>query len=242
MSLAQSLAFKHTPGTTPGVLFLPGFHSTMQGDKAQALEHFCQTNGVQFTRFDYSGHGDSPGLFEDGTIDQWRDDAIEILDSVCQGPQVLVGSSMGGWLATLTALARPDRVFAILGIASAPDLTEELIAPFLSAAQRTVLENGGVIELANDYENIDPHRFRQALLTSGKACCVLGQSLPLNCPVRLLHGMADTDVPWSLSERLLACFASEDAQLVLLKGANHRFSKPLELNLIQKTLESMLGV
>jgi len=235
------LAFKHTPGTAPGVLFLPGFHSTMHGNKAQALELYCQSQGVQFTRFDYSGHGDSPGLFEDGTIDQWRDDALEILDSVCQGPQVLVGSSMGGWLATLTALERPDRVFAILGIASAPDFTQTLISPSLSKAQHSVLENGGVIELANNYENNDPHRIRQALLTSGKNCCVLGQSLPLACPIRLLHGTSDTDVPWSLSERLLACFASNNAQLLLLKGADHRFSKTEEIDVILKTLEPLLG-
>ena len=236
----MALAYKHTPGSTPGVLFLPGFHSTMQGDKAQALEHFCQSRGVQFTRFDYSGHGDSHGLFENGTIEQWRDDAIEILDSVCKGSQVLVGSSMGGWLATLTAVARPKRVFALLGIASAPDFTEKLISPALSEAQHAVLERGGVIELANNYENIDPHRIRQTLLTSGRSCRVLGTSLPVTCPIRLLHGTADTDVPWSLSEQLLSCFASDNAQLLLLKGANHRFSKPAELDVILDTLNSLL--
>ena len=236
----MALAFKHTAGTNPGVLFLPGFHSTMQGDKAKVMEQYCQTRGVQFTRFDYSGHGDSPGLFEDGTIEQWRNDVIDILDNVCTGPQVLVGSSMGGWLATLAALARPERTFAIVGIASAPDLTDELLSPALSAEQHKALDDGEVVEIANDYENIDPHRFRKALLTSGTACNVLGKTLPLECPVRLLHGTADNDVPWSLSERLLACFASDDAQLLLLKGADHRFSKPRELDVILKTLEPLL--
>lgn len=237
----MALAFKHTSGKSPGILFLPGFNSTMQGNKAQALDRFCRTRGLQFTRFDYSGHGDSDGHFEDGSIEQWRDDAIEILDTVCTGPQVLVGSSMGGWLATLAALERPNRVAALLGIASAPDFTEELLYPTLSEAQIKSLHDGQTVEISNHYDDETAHRFRQQLLDSGKTCSVLGRALPLMCPIRLLHGTADADVPWSLSERLLQGFASKDAQLLLVKGAGHRFSSPQEIDLIQSTLEPLLS-
>jgi len=236
----MDLAFEHSDGQSPGVLFLPGFHSTMQGNKARFLESYCQERGHQFTRFDYTGHGDSPGLFEEGTIEQWRDDALAVLDHVCSGPQILVGSSMGGWLASLVAALRPERIHALLGVACAPDLTDELLSPMLSTAQHQALRAGETIELDNDYEGIDPHRIRQALLDSGTRCSVLNQSLPISCPVRLFHGTSDKDVPWQLSQRLLEAIAGTDAQLTLLKGADHRFSNPAELKLITDTLGELL--
>jgi len=237
----MALAFEHSEGSEPGVLFLPGFHSTMNGDKARYLEQHCQALGLQFTRFDYSGHGDSHGLFEEGSIAQWRDDALSILDKVCTGPQILIGSSMGGWLAILVALERPERIAGILGIASAPDLTDEIIVPALSAEQLQALKNGDTIEIENDYENIDPHRFRQALLDTGSQCSVLNRSLPIHCPVRLLHGLADTDIPWSLSERLLDRLESTDATLTLIKGADHRLSNDTQLKLITHALNELLN-
>jgi len=235
-----SLAYKHSPGSTPGVLFLPGFHSTMQGNKARYLETICQQGGHQFTRFDYSGHGDSPGRFEEGSIHRWRDDALSILDTVCVGPQVLVGSSMGGWIATLLTQLRPDRIHALIGIATAADFTSELLAPALSAEQHQALQQGRTIELANHYENIEPHRIKQDLLDSGLDCAILHQNLPIACPVRLLHGTADSDVPWLFSQRLLDAIDSEDAQLTLVKGCDHRFSTTAQLRIIANTVKQRL--
>lgn len=236
----MTLAYQHSSGSSPGVLFLPGFNSTMAGNKAEALAALCQLHGIQYTRFDYTGHGESPGEFEYGTISQWRNDAIEILDSICVGPQVLVGSSMGGWIATLVAIDRPERLHGLVGIASAPDFTDELLTPHLSDQQLNALQAGEAIDLPNHYDD-EPHRIRQALLDSGTHCRVLDSSLPIHCPVRLLHGTADTDVPWTLSERLLQGVQSTDAQLLLLKDADHRFSKPDELELIKDTLLRLVG-
>lgn len=244
----MTLAFHHTPAddtkhnNKPGVLFLSGFHSTMQGNKALALEQFCQRHGVQFTRFDYTGHGESAGNLDTGTIEQWRNDAIGILDKVCTGPHVLVGSSMGAWLATLVALERPKRIAALLGIAAAPDFTHRLLEPQLSDAHLLALKAGDTLTLSSHYDEQNPHRFQQGLLDSGKALSVLGRALPITCPVRLLHGTADTDVPWTLSEELLQAVDSEDAQLTLVKGANHRFSEPHLLTLIEQQLAGILAI
>ncbi len=214
----------------------------MRGDKANYLAAFCEAHSVQFTRFDYSGHGESSGQFEHGTLTQWCQDAIEILDTVCQGPQVLVGSSMGGWIATRVAIERPDRTHGLLGIATAPDFTAELLTPALSEQQKATLQAGKSIDLFNAYDNGNPHRIRQGLIDSGSECLVLEKNLPIHCPVRLLHGTADTDVPSNLSQRLLASVASTDAQLLLLKGADHRFSKANELALIENALIELLKI
>jgi len=150
----MNLAYHHTPKSeetlhpgAPGVLFLSGFHSTMQGNKALALEQFCQARGVQYTRFDYTGHGESPGNIDTGTIAQWKNDAINILDNVCIGPQILVGSSMGAWIATRVALERTDRINALLGIAAAPDFTHRLLEPSLSISQKHQLQAGNTLTL-----------------------------------------------------------------------------------------------
>jgi len=245
----MTLAYHHTPRgkqspypDAPGVLFLSGFHSTMQGNKALALEQFCQEHGMQYTRFDYTGHGESPGNIDTGTIEQWRDDALEILDSVCTGSQLLVGSSMGAWLATLVAIERSNRVSALLGIAAAPDFTHRLLEPQLSESQKQALNDGKTIALDSRYDEQNPHRFQQGLIDSGKALSVLNRSVPINCPVRLLHGTADTDVPWSLSVELLEAIQSDIAQLVLVKGADHRFSSPEQLQLITEHLSVMLAL
>ncbi len=245
----MALAFHHTPASVstqhkdkPGVLFLSGFHSTMQGNKALALEAFCQRNGVQFTRFDYTGHGESAGNIDTGTIEQWRNDALEIIDSVCTGQQVLIGSSMGAWLATLVALERPERVAALLGIAAAPDFTHRLLEPKLSEAQRLSLQAGDTLALQSHYDEQSPHRFQQGLLDSGRALSILGRSLPVSCPVRLLHGTADTDVPYTLSIELLQAVESSEAQLALIKGADHRFSEPHQLKLIEQQLAEILAL
>ncbi len=238
----MALAYQHSGNSLPGVLFLPGFHSTMAGTKAEALANLCETRGIQYTRFDYTGHGGSPGDFEHGTITRWRDDAIDILDSICNGPQVLVGSSMGGWIAALVALARPDRMHGLIGIAAAPDFIDELLTPSLSEHQKLVLKSGQAIDLPNRYDDGEPHRIRQALLDSGALCRVLNTSQPITCPVRLLHGTGDRDVPWTLSARLLVSIQSLDAQLILVKDADHRFSSRVELELIKRCVLDMVKV
>jgi len=240
--MSTTLAFKHASGASPGVLFFPGFHSTMQGNKALMLQAYCERVGHQFTRFDYSGHGESPGRFEEGSITQWRDDALSILDTVCQGPQILLGSSMGAWLATLVAMARPERTHAVLCVAAAPDFTTELLLPALNERQHRALMNGETLELDNHYENVEPHRIRQQLIDTGKQHSVLNRPLNIQCPVRLLHGTADTDVPWSLSQRLLDKMSSKNAMLTLVSGANHRFSNDEELRLIQSVLAELLSL
>lgn len=244
----MALAYHHTPQgkhspypDAPGVLFLSGFHSNMQGNKALALEQFCQAHGVQYTRFDYTGHGESPGDSETGTIEQWCNDALEILDNVCTGPQIVVGSSMGVWLATLVTLERSNRIAAMLGIAGAPDFTHRLIEPNLSDQQKQALNDGQTISLHSHYDEQNPHRFQQGLLDSGRALSVLDQSLPIYCPVRLLHGTADADVPWALSAELLEAIQSQNGQLVLVKGADHRFSSPKLLKLIIHHLGTLLA-
>jgi len=231
---------KEADTDAPGVLFLSGFHSTMQGNKALALEQFCQQHGVQYTRFDYTGHGESPGDIETGNIEQWRNDALEILDNVCSGPQILVSSSMGAWLATLVTLERPRRVSALLSIAAAPDFTHRLLEPKLTEGQKQMLKDGQTLALNSHYDEQNPHRFQQGLLDSGKRLSVLNRSLPITCPIRLLHGTADTDVPFTLSIELLEAVQSEEAQLTLIKGADHRFSSHAQLQLINHHLAQML--
>jgi len=151
-----------------------------------------------------------------------------------------VGSSMGAWLATLLACQRADRVHGILGVAAAPDFTELLLLPMLSDTQKNALKRGDTVELQNDYEDIEPHRIRQALIDSGRRCRVLDAALSIQCPVRLIHGTGDKDVPWQLSERLLQAITGNDAQLCLVKGADHRFSEPAQLEQITRTLDELL--
>ena len=233
------LAFHHTRGTGPGVLFCGGFNSSMEGNKALYLESVCQQRGWQFTRFDYRGHGRSGGKFADGNISQWRQDAQSILDHVCTGPQILVGSSMGAWIALLVGIARPDRAKGLLGIASAPDFTEELLWNQLDSVTRQSLIDGNTWAMPNHCDDEIPHSISLQLIESGRQHLLLGSRVPIQCPVRLLHGTSDTDVPATMSMRLLEQLTSNDAQLVLIKGADHRFSSREQLTLIETQLMSL---
>jgi pimeloyl-ACP methyl ester carboxylesterase len=211
----------------------------MEGNKARYLESLCQSQGWQFTRFDYSGVGLSGGDFDVCGIDHWLADACFILDEVCVGPQIIVGSSMGGWIATLLAEQRVSQIAAILGVATAPDFTEELIWNALKPDDQDQLSSGEVLELPNRYEPESPRRVSMDFIDSGRRCMILDKPLTWNGPVRLLHGTGDQDVPMLLSQRLLEKLNSNNAQLTLVKDADHRFSTPVQLSLLGKQLHEL---
>lgn len=237
----RRIAFHRTPGRSPGVVFLGGFSSDMEGTKALFLEDWARTAGQSFLRFDYSGHGQSSGEFVDGCIGDWADDAIEVIQSITEGPQIMVGSSMGGWIALLVALALPKRVAGIVGIAAAPDFTEDLTWAELSPSERETLRTEGHIELPSDYSD-EPYVFTWKLIEDGREHLVLRDPLVLDMPVRLLHGTADQDVRMSVPLALLDHARSPDMRLTLVKDSDHRFSAPENLALIQSTVESVIAV
>ena len=222
------LAYHATPGEAPGVMFCGGFTSDMTGTKALALEAHCRARGRAYIRFDYGGHGASAGRFEDGTIGAWADDAIAILDQACAGPVVLVGSSMGGWIMLLVALARPERIKALVGIASAPDFTEDLLSAGASAEQRRQLESEGYWMQESAYGD-PPYPITAALIEDGRRHLLLRAPIPIACAVHLLHGQRDPDVPWQTSLRLAERLTSEDVTVELIKAGDHRLSTERDL-------------
>jgi pimeloyl-ACP methyl ester carboxylesterase len=235
----EFIAYQHLPGKAPGVIFFPGFHSDMSGNKAIALEQYCKTAGRQFTRFDYFGHGQSSGDIEFGTISIWLENCLAILDTLTTGPQVIVGSSMGGWLMLLCALARPGRIAGLLGIAPAVDMTERQKAR-LNPEQQEDLTNQGWCDLPNSYDDGRPYRLRQALFDDANRHLLLKSVIPIDIPVRLLHGMADVDIHWQHSVAVLDRLRSNDATVQLVKGADHRLSSPENLRLIENVLSDLL--
>ena len=233
------LAWARQEGRGPTVVFLPGFRSDMTGDKATALAAFCAERGQAMLRFDYSGHGASGGRFEDGTIGRWTDDALAVIDRLTEGPLVLVGSSMGGWIALLAALARPDRVAALIGIAAAPDFTEALMWQAMTFEQRATLMRDGVLHRPSQYG--EPYPITRALIEDGRTRLLLNAPIALDCPVRLLHGQEDPDVPWELALRIAERVTSRDVQVILVKDGDHRLSRPQDLALLRRTLAPLLG-
>ena len=232
------LAWQRLPGRGPCVVFLPGFRSDMTGDKATALADLCQREGRSMLLFDYAGHGQSAGHFEDGTIGSWKDDALAAIDGLTEGKLVLVGSSMGGWIGVLVAMARPERVAGFIGIAAAPDFTEAMMWEAMTFEERAALMAQGRLEQPSDYG--EPYVITQALIEDGRRHCVLGGPIPITAPVRLLHGQADRDVPWEFSVRLAAQVAGADVQITLVKDGEHRMSRPQDLALLAATLRSLL--
>ena len=233
------LAWRRVPGRGPGVVFLGGFNSDMTGSKAEALAAHCAASGRAFLRFDYSGHGASGGRFVDGTIGRWAADAAAVLDALTEGPQVLVGSSMGGWIALLLAARlRPGRVAGLIGIAAAPDFTRRMRAALTPDAQ-AALARDGVWLRPSQYG--DPYPIARALIEEGEAQCLLDAPIPLAVPVRLLHGQQDPDVPWDLSLAIAERLAGPDVRVVLVKDGDHRLSRPQDLALLTRTLDALLG-
>ncbi len=210
------------------MVFCGGFKSDMTGTKASALAEACRAQGRACVRFDYFGHGQSSGDFAVGTIGRWAEDVIAVLDALTEGPQVIVGSSMGGWLMLLAALARPERVCGLIGIAPAADFTEDLMWREMPAAVRDALRRDGVWHRPSEYSD-DPYPITLRLIEEGRRHLLLDRPIPLRCPVRLLHGMKDADVPWAQSLKLVAALESRDVTLTLVKEGDHRLSAPDDL-------------
>jgi pimeloyl-ACP methyl ester carboxylesterase len=226
-------------GNAPGIVFLGGFKSDMTGTKASTLDDFCHTRGLGFLRFDYSGHGESSGDFLDGTISRWFADALAAFDRLTEGPQILVGSSMGGWIMLLVALARPERVTGLVGVAPAPDFTEALIWPSLSETDREKLARDGKLQQPSDYSP-EPYVITRALIEDGRRNLLLDSTIDIDAPVRLLHGLEDRDVPHTVSLQLQAKLKSQDVIVQLIKDGDHRLSRPQDLARLCTAVEELV--
>jgi len=233
------LAWLKVDGAGPTIVFLPGFRSDMTGDKATALASFCASRGQAMLRFDYSGHGASGGGFEDGTIGTWTRDALTVLDRLTKGKLILIGSSMGGWIALLAALRRPERIAAIVGIAAAPDFTEQLMWNAMTFDERARLTRDGILQIPSQYG--DPTPVTRALIEDGRTHLLLDNPIMLDCKIRLLHGQADPDVPWELALRTAARLTSQDVEIVLIKDGDHRLSRPRDLEVLLRTVAALLS-
>lgn len=237
-----TLAYHRSAGTKPGVVFLGGFTSDMTGIKATTLERWCQACGQAFVRFDYSGHGASSGRFADGTIGRWAQEALAVLDQLTEGPQILVGSSMGAWLMLLTALARPERIAALLSLACAVGFTDYLLWERLDENLRDRLRRERVITLPSPYSET-PYIIAMNLLEEARQHWLLDRpELPLTCPVRLIHGMNDADVPWRISLEVAERLTSHDVRVLLVKDGEHTLSREADLALLTRTLEELLEI
>lgn len=231
-----ALAYHHTPGTGPTVVFLCGYGSDMQGTKALHLEAWAKASGRAFLRFDYAGCGQSEGSFEDETLATWRDDALRMIDML-EGPVVLVGSSMGGWVMLLAARERPDRVAGLVGIAAAPDFTDW----GFTMDQKMVLLQHGRFEKPSDYSD-QPIVTTRAFWASGEANRMMVRAIEFDGPVRLLQGQKDKEVPWQRAGVLAELFRSDAVQTVLVKDGDHRLSRDEDLALLVRALEDVIAL
>ncbi len=227
------------PPGAPGVVFLHGLMSDRGGTKAQALRAHCSTRGYGFVSFDMFGHGASSGRFEDGTISRWTQDAIAVLDALTLGPQILVGSSMGGWVMVKTAVGRAPRIGGLVGIAVAPDFTEDLLAA-LNDDQRALLRSEGIVPVQSDYDT-RPYPISRALIDDGRANMVLARAVAITAPVRLLHGQQDTSVDWRKSVTLAEKIEGSDVEVVLIKDGDHRLSRPQDLRKLCATVDELVA-
>ncbi len=232
------IAYRRIAGRGPGILFLGGFKSDMMGSKAEALAAWAGATGRAFCRFDYAGHGASGGAFEAGTIGRWAGDAGLVLERLTEGPQVLVGSSMGGWIAALLARAAQGRVHAMVGIAPAPDFTEALMWPQFSPEIRATIAREGVWYQPSEYG--EPYAITRALIEDGRRQQVLNAPLAFRFPVRILQGMRDTAVPWRHALRFAEAIAGDDVHVQLIKDGDHRLSRPQDLALLIAAISRLI--
>ena len=235
----RQIAYHKTEGKGPGVIFLGGFKSDMEGTKAIALEDWAKAQGRAFLRFDYSGHGQSSGEFTDGCIGDWAADARSVIEAVTEGPQVFVGSSMGGWIAAILSREIRERFAGFVGIAAAPDFTEDSLWRDFSDFERAKLNRDGLVLLPSDYG--DPYPITKKLITDGRDQLVLRRPLPMKFPVRLLQGTADADVERDVALNLLDHIEGDDVRLTFVKGADHRFSDLACLALVKRMVEEVLA-
>jgi pimeloyl-ACP methyl ester carboxylesterase len=233
------LAYNYIAGsrakTAPTIVFLPGYMSDMMGSKALALEAWAIQQGHAMLRLDYFGCGESDGDFADATLTMWRDDVIAMIELIVRGPVILIGSSMGGWLMLMIALKLGGDMHGMIGIAAAPDFTEW----GYSDEQRTAIYRDGMVYEDNPY-GPDPTPTYRALFESGRANLMLDSPIPITCPVRLLHGQNDTDVPWQISVKLADALASNDVIVALIKDGDHRLSGAKEIALLLATVDALM--
>lgn len=229
------LAYRHLPGAGPTIVFLPGYRSDMTGAKAAALARWAEQRGRALLLLDYRGCGESAGTFGEATLDDWRDDVLDLIDRLTHGPLLLVGSSMGGWLMLLVALERRERVAGLVGIAAAPDFTEW----GFGEAQRRTLEEDGLLAIGGD-DGAEPEITTLPFWRSGQANRLLEREIAIECPVRLLHGLDDDVVPPSIAFRLGRALRSADVQTLLVKGGDHRLSRDGDLRLLIATVSALI--
>jgi pimeloyl-ACP methyl ester carboxylesterase len=234
-----TIAYARHPGKMPGVIFLHGFKSNMNGEKALAVDEFCRAQNRAFARFDAFGHGESSGDFEDGTIGRWAADAVAVIDELTEGPQIIVGSSMGGWLMLLAAIARPKRIAGLLGLAAAPDFTEARIWRQLAPDSREKIQTDGKLMIEDCYGGA-PYPITLQLIEEGRRHLLLGRQIPITCPVRLIHGQQDQDVPWGSSLRLQRRLKSADVEVTFIKSAGHRLSEANDITRMIIVLENLI--
>jgi pimeloyl-ACP methyl ester carboxylesterase len=230
----RRVAFRHTAGAGPALVFLPGYMSDMAGSKATAVFDWAQAQGRACLLLDYSGCGTSSGDFAEGTLSRWRDEVLALIDAKCEGSLILIGSSMGGWLMLLVALALGDRVAALVGIAAAPDFTEW----GTDAENRAALARGETVFKANPY-GPEPTPTHPGFWRDGQANLLLSDEIRIDCPVRLLHGQRDEDVPFDVSLRLSRALRSDDVQVTLIKDGDHRLSRDGDIALLLRTIAAL---
>lgn len=231
-----SLACNASPGVAPRIVFCPGFNSNRHGDKALALEKWCRAKGLAYTRFDYSGHGDSTGDFADGTISQWLADTLAVIDDADE-KVVLVGSSMGGWLALLAALNNPEKITGLVLLACATDMTRYYSQRLNGLSPERDCAGRVYYSLDNQYDDQVPYRIYQNLIDDGEQHFLMEESIPLSMPISLLHGMQDDVVEWQRSARLAELLESEDVTVTLSKSGDHRLSRDADLTRIYTALK-----
>jgi pimeloyl-ACP methyl ester carboxylesterase len=235
----RRIAYHKTEGHGPTVVFLGGFMSDMEGSKATYLENWAQARGCSYLRFDYSGHGQSSGAFTDGCIGDWLADARAVIEATTDGPLVLVGSSMGGWMSLLMCRTLPKRVVGLVTIAAAPDFTEDSMWAGFDEVQKQTLETDGVVYLPSDYG--DPYPITKRLIEDGRDNLVMRDPMPFGFPVRMLQGTEDTAVTRETALRLLDHIEADDMQLTFVKGGDHSLSTPENLALICDAIKSVLS-
>lgn len=232
----REIAFRQVKGRGPALVFLPGYMSDMAGSKASALMAWARDGGRACLLLDYSGCGESAGEFADGTLSRWRDEVVAVIDAMVEGPVVLIGSSMGGWLMLLVAEAVGERVSGLVGVAAAPDFTEW----GYSAERKAALAAGGIVFEDNPY-GPEPTPIYPGFHADGQSLLRLGSDIAIDCPVRLIHGQRDDDVPPDISLRLAAALRSDDVQVTLVKDGDHRLSRPQDIALLLRTVADLIG-
>jgi pimeloyl-ACP methyl ester carboxylesterase len=235
---AQKLAYVKNNGQAPGLIFLPGFKSDLTGTKAEAVADWAIRHEHTCLRFDYFGHGQSSGDFRAGTISGWREEVTTVIDALTAGPQILIGSSFGGFMATLAALDRPERITALVLIAPAFDMTERLMRAALSAEELAAMARDGFVQRHSDYDD-EGYPITAKLLEDGKSHCILQATIPLSIPIRILHGQQDDAVPWQLSQEFATRCTSNDIELHFFKSGDHRLSSPSEIAALTAMLQRL---